>query len=85
LNERLKEHLLVRLRDETYLEDNGLTREAIVDKLAALDFEPRKKRINIYDQPDGCFCIIGLKSDRSRRLAGESEKRFGMNTVLLDQ
>ncbi|KAH8780522.1 hypothetical protein F5882DRAFT_451384 [Hyaloscypha sp. PMI_1271] len=85
LNERLKEHLLVRLRDETYLEDNGLTRQAIVDKLAALDFEPRKKRINIYDQPDGCFCIIGLKSDSSRRLAGESEKRFGMNTVLLDQ
>ncbi|KAE9373611.1 hypothetical protein N431DRAFT_231547 [Stipitochalara longipes BDJ] len=84
LNESLKKHLLIRLRDETYLESNGITREAIVEKIAAVEFESQKKKTNIYDHPDGCFFITGLKSDKSRRLVGESAKRFGMNTVLLD-
>jgi len=85
LNESAKDHLLVRLRDETYLEVNGITRQSIVKKLAAVDFERQKKRINIYENPDGGFFITGLRSDKSRGLTGEAAKRFGPNTISLDR
>lgn len=85
MNESLKRHLLVRLRDETYLDVNGITRESIVEKLAAVDFERQKKGINIYESPGGCFFITGLRSDISRGLAGDAAKRFGPNRILMDQ
>ena len=87
MNESFKKHLLLRLRDETYLEMNGITRESIVEKLAAVDFERQKKSNNIYDEdsPGGCFWITGLRSDKSRGLEGNSAKRFGPNAILLDR
>ena len=84
MNEAFKAHLLARLVDETYLEVNGLTRRSIVDRLAALDFEPQKKTINIYTHPNGCYFITNLKSDKSRGLVGLSAKRFSENKIFLD-
>jgi hypothetical protein len=87
LNENFKQHILHRLRDETYLEGNGITRESIASKLAALRFEIYgKKKIDIYNRPDGfSYSIDRLRGDKRRGLTGPAAKRFGDNTVYLNE
>jgi hypothetical protein len=86
LNERFKEHLLDRLRDETYLDHNGITRRSIVETLTALNFEQYgKKKIDIYDAPGGRYVIAGLKGDKARGLVGPAAKRFTENIVFINE
>jgi hypothetical protein len=57
-----------------------------VNKLAALNFENYgKKKIDIYNVPDGSYFIQGLRSDKVRRLAGPAAKRFRDNKVFLNE
>jgi hypothetical protein len=86
LNENFKQHLLYRLRDETYLERNGITLESIVSKLAALNFENYgKKKIDIYKLPDGAYEIPNLRGDKTRGLTGPAAKRFGNNIIYMNE
>jgi hypothetical protein len=86
LNENFKQHILHRLRDETYIEGNGITRELIASRLAALQFEIYgKKKIDIYKRPGGSYFIQNLRGDRRRGLTGPAAKRFGDNYVYLNE
>jgi hypothetical protein len=87
LNENFKRHIEKRLRDETYLDGNGITRELIASKLSALNFEIYgKKKIDIYNRP-GCssYSIDRLRGDKRRGLTGLAEKGFGDNKVYLNE
>lgn len=77
--------MLERLKHETYLDYNGLTRKSIVDKLAAFEFEREKKGIDINNSPASTFWIPGLRSDSSRGLKGPSAKRFDENRMYFDE
>jgi hypothetical protein len=86
LNENFKQHIQHRLRDETYIEGNGITRKSIASKLAALQFEIYgKKKINIYKRPDGSYFVQNLRGDKARGLKGPAAKRFGDNKVYLNE
>jgi hypothetical protein len=83
LNENFRKLIMEKLADEDYLEDNGDTRESIVNGLVSNfeDFDKRTK--DIYDSPSARFKIPGLLGDLRRNLGGPLKKGFEDNFLLL--
>jgi hypothetical protein len=80
-----KQHILHRLRDETYIEGNGITRELIASRLAALQFEIYgKKKIDITNAP---MAPISSKSTwrQETRPDRPAAKRFGDSYVYMNE
>ncbi|KAH7377574.1 hypothetical protein BKA64DRAFT_736873 [Cadophora sp. MPI-SDFR-AT-0126] len=87
LNRRFEQFTAHRLRDETYLCDNGYTLEYIVEK-ASEEFEMKDKRYKDVTQSPmtlGFYEIANLKSDISRGLHGTNAKGFDANRMVLNE
>ncbi|CZS94244.1 uncharacterized protein RCO7_10355 [Rhynchosporium graminicola] len=85
LNDAFEKRLLKRLKDESYLDRDGETREDAV-RYATMEFENRGKRnIDIAKRPVGEVRIPGLKGDLARRLQGQELKGFKPGFVSLDK
>jgi hypothetical protein len=85
LNDKFKEHLLLRLRFEKYLEVNDNTLKSIVNR-AARDFEAKQKPvIDIMTNPFRRLRIEGLRGDRSQASAVMAvRKRFENNILIME-
>jgi len=82
LNENFKHSLLSRLRDETYIDVNGMTRKSIVEKLAAWGFEIyEEKTLNIFKSRHAKWNVPNLRGDWSRGLLGVAAKGFDDNYI----
>ncbi|PVH73654.1 hypothetical protein DL98DRAFT_371077, partial [Cadophora sp. DSE1049] len=87
LNRRFEQFAAHRLRDETYLFENGYTLEDIVEKASAV-FEMNDKRHKDVTQSPlsmGFYEIPNLKSDISRGLYGPKAKGFDDNCMVMDE
>ncbi|KAH8748526.1 hypothetical protein BGZ57DRAFT_835412 [Hyaloscypha finlandica] len=83
LNKNYANLLLERLAEETYLEDNGRTLEAIVQG-TIFTFENFVKRsIDVTKNLSGRVKIDGLRGDRQRGLVGAAAKGFEDNVLIL--
>jgi hypothetical protein len=84
LNDRYAKRLLLRLRDEHYLDCNGQTREKIVNGFIQAFETSHKRRKNVYERPTLRLPIPGLKGDKDRGLSGKSAKRFEGDVMNLN-
>ncbi|RYP76031.1 hypothetical protein DL770_007309 [Monosporascus sp. CRB-9-2] len=78
LNEAFRDYIRQRLKDEKYLEKDGITIDGIVETIMMNEFEYRCKRsfdITIPNQPYKAFACEGLKEDKS--------KGFGQNRLYI--
>jgi hypothetical protein len=76
--------LLVRLKDEAYLDQNGETRETLVNKTMP-NFEIYDKRKkDVTRRPVNTVDIAGLRGDAQRGLTGHAAKRFEPGRLLMN-
>ncbi|RYP47954.1 hypothetical protein DL768_006109 [Monosporascus sp. mg162] len=78
LNEAFRDYIRQRLKDEKYLEKDGITIDGIVETIMMNEFEYRCKRsfdITVPNQHYKAFACEGLKEDKS--------KGFGQNRLYI--
>jgi hypothetical protein len=74
---------LERLAEETYLEDNGRTLEAIVQGTIYTFENFVKRSIDVTKNQSGRVKIDGLRGDPQRGLVGAAAKGFEDNVLIL--
>ncbi|TVY34596.1 hypothetical protein LOCC1_G008161 [Lachnellula occidentalis] len=84
LNDLYRKRLLLRLKDEHYLDCNGRTRESIVDSFVPAFEMLHKRRKNVMERPNLRLQLPGLKGDKEMGLVGRAAKRFERNVLLLN-
>jgi len=84
VNDRYARRLLLRLRDEHYLERDGQSLDSIVSSFIPAFENHHKRRKNIMERPSLRLRIPGLKGDKERGLVGKAAKRFEKNEMLLN-
>lgn len=85
MNENFKSHTLHRLRDETYLEDNGASLESIVNRLIPKFEIEDKTKIDFTKGPAFNYYIATLRGDEGRGLTGAAKKRFKNDLLYMNK
>jgi len=86
LNENFKDHLEERLKHETYLFHNGVTKESIVRELIPKFEEDYKRRVDINSRcPTHGIYIAGLRADEDQDPRSKETRRkfFDRNQLLM--
>jgi len=83
LNENFKNLLENRLRQESYLFQNGETLESIVNRLIPQFEDVIKRRVDVTRPCGDKIYVARLRSDEAQGLRGPDAKRFESNKLIM--